>query len=58
MHFGPDGRFQFEIRWEVQNVTNTANYSNVVTVIDATDAGVVTGAKAMRAMDILLRLRF
>jgi hypothetical protein len=58
MHFGPDGRFQFEIRWEVQNVTNTANYSNVVTVIDATDAGVVTGAKAMRTMDILLRLRF
>jgi trimeric autotransporter adhesin len=58
MHFGPDGRYQFEIRWEVQNVTNTANFSNVVTVIDAEDAGVVTGAKSMRSMDILLRLRF
>jgi hypothetical protein len=58
MHFGPDGRYQFEFRWEVQNLANTANFSNVITVVDATDAGVVTGAKPMRSMDILLRLHF
>jgi hypothetical protein len=39
-------------------LTNTANFSNVVTVIDADDAGVVTGVRAMRSMDIFLRLRF
>ncbi len=58
MHFGRDGRYQFELRWEVQNLTNTANFSNVITVVDATDAGVVTGVKAMRSMDIMLRLHF
>jgi hypothetical protein len=58
MHFGPDGRDQFEMRLEVQNLANTANFSNVITVVDATDAGVVTGAKPMRSMDILLRLHF
>ncbi|MBV8808147.1 MAG: hypothetical protein JO033_05685 [Acidobacteriaceae bacterium] len=58
MHFGRDGRYLFELRWEVQNLTNTANFSNVTTVVDATDAGVVTGTKPMRSMDILLRLRF
>jgi hypothetical protein len=58
MHFGPDGKYTFELRWETQNFTNTTNFSNVTTVVDATDAGLVTGAKAMRTMDILLRLHF
>jgi hypothetical protein len=58
MHFGRDDRYQFELRWEVQNLTNSASFSNVITVIDAADAGVVTGAKAMRSMDVFLRLRF
>jgi hypothetical protein len=58
MHFGPDNRFQFEVRGEVQNLTNTANFSNVVTVVNSTNAGVVTGDKPMRSMDIMLRLHF
>ncbi|MBV9442701.1 MAG: hypothetical protein JO217_08410 [Acidobacteriaceae bacterium] len=58
MHFGRDNRYQFEFRWEVQNLTNTANYSSVVTVVDATNAGVITGVKPMRSMDVLLRVRF
>lgn len=58
MRFGRDDRYQFELRWEVQNLTNAANFSNVATVVDATDAGVVTGTRPMRSMDILLRLRF
>ena len=58
MHFGKEGRYQFELRLDVQNLLNTANFSNVVTVVDATDAGLITGAKPMRSMDILLRLHF
>lgn len=58
MRFGKDDQYTFELRWEVQNLTNAANFSNLITVVDATDAGVVTGAKPMRSMDILLRLRF
>jgi trimeric autotransporter adhesin len=58
MHFGRDERYQFELRWEAQNLTNAANFSNVITVVDAIDAGLVTGAKSMRSMDILVRVRF
>jgi trimeric autotransporter adhesin len=58
MHFGRDERYTFEFRWEVQNLTNTTNFSNLITVVDAADAGALTGAKPMRSMDILLRLHF
>ena len=58
MHFGPDGKYTFQFRWETQNLTNSVNYSNIITVIDATDAGLVTGPKAMRSMDLLMRLHF
>ena len=58
MHFGPDGKYTFEFRWETQNFTNTSNFSNVITVVDASDAGLITGAKSMRTMDLFLRLHF
>jgi hypothetical protein len=58
MHFGPDGKYTFEFRWEAQNFTNASNFSNVITVVDASDAALVTGAKPMRTMDLFLRLHF
>jgi len=58
MHFGPDGKYTVQIRWETQNLTNTVNFSNVITVVDATDAGLVTGPKPMRSMDLLMRVHF
>jgi hypothetical protein len=58
MHFGRDDHYVLELRWEAQNLTNTANLSNVVTVVDSTKAGFVTSTKPMRSMDILVRLRF
>jgi Carboxypeptidase regulatory-like domain len=58
MHFGSEQHNLFELRWEARNLTNAGNFSNVITVVDAIDAGVVTGAKPMRSMDILVRLRF
>jgi hypothetical protein len=58
MHFGQDAKDTLEIRWEVQNLLNSANFSNLITVVDATDVGVVTGAKPMRTMDLFLRVHF
>jgi hypothetical protein len=58
MHFGPDGKYTFQLRWETQNLTNSPNFSNVITVVDAVDAGLVTGSKSMRSMDILMRVHF
>jgi trimeric autotransporter adhesin len=58
MHFGPDGKYMFEFRWETQNLTNAVTFDNVITVVDASDAGLVTGAKGMRTMDLFLRLHF
>ncbi|MBZ5659470.1 MAG: TonB-dependent receptor [Acidobacteriia bacterium] len=58
MHFGPDGKYTFQLRWETQNLTNSPNFSNVITVIDAVDAGLLTGPKSMRSMDLLMRVHF
>jgi trimeric autotransporter adhesin len=58
MHFGPDGKYTFQLRWETQNLTNAVNFANVITVVDAVDAGLVTGPKSMRSMDLLMRLHF
>jgi hypothetical protein len=58
MHFGPDGKYTVQLRWETQNLTNAVNFSNVITVIDANDAGLVTGPKPMRSMDLLMRVHF
>jgi trimeric autotransporter adhesin len=58
MHFGPDGKYTFQLRWETQNLTNAVNFSNVITVVDASDAGLVTGPKPMRSMDLLMRVHF
>ncbi|MBZ5641252.1 MAG: TonB-dependent receptor [Acidobacteriia bacterium] len=58
MHFGPDGKYTFQLRWETQNLTNSPNFSNVITVVDAVDAGLLTGPKSMRSMDILMRVHF
>jgi hypothetical protein len=58
MHFGPDGKYTIQVRWETQNFTNSVNFSNLITVVDASDAGLVTGPKAMRSMDLLARIHF
>jgi hypothetical protein len=58
MHFGKDAKDTLEFRWEVQNLTNSASFSNLITVVGATDVGIVTGAKPMRTMDLFLRVHF
>jgi hypothetical protein len=57
-HFGSEGKDRMELRWEVQNVLNTANYSGLSTVLGSADFGRVKGARPMRGMDVLMRVHF
>jgi hypothetical protein len=47
-----------ELRWEVQNVLNMANYLGLSTVLGSADFGRVKGARPMRSMDVLMRVHF
>jgi Carboxypeptidase regulatory-like domain/TonB dependent receptor-like, beta-barrel len=58
LHFGRDKKYTLQIRWEAQNFTNSANFANVINIVDAADAGLITGAKPMRTMDIFMRVHF
>ncbi len=47
-----------EIQWQVQNVTNTVNYSGIGTTFGSSTFGRVTSAGAMRSMSLMLRFNF
>jgi trimeric autotransporter adhesin len=47
-----------EIRWEVQNLTNTPKFTGLGTSLGSTVFGRVTSAGAMRSMDVMLRFNF
>ena len=53
-----DRPHRFEARWEIQNLTNTANFNGLSTGKGSTTFGQVTSAAAMRSMDIMLRFNF
>ncbi|HEY6443880.1 MAG TPA: TonB-dependent receptor [Candidatus Acidoferrales bacterium] len=56
--FGPEQRHHLDARWEVQNLTNTVNYSGVGTSLGSRYFGEVTSASAMRTMDLMIRFNF
>ncbi len=58
IRFGKDDRSRMDIRWEVQNLLNTPNFSGLNTVINSTTYGRVQGARPMRSMDLSLRVNF
>jgi hypothetical protein len=54
-----DGQHTLNLRWEVTNITNTANYSGLGTIVNAGNTfGKITGASGMRTMDAVIRLNF
>jgi len=57
-HFGTEGKDRMELRWELQNVMNTANYAGLSTVLGSADFGRIKGARPMRSMDVLMRVHF
>jgi hypothetical protein len=53
-----DNNRRLEVRWQVFNVLNHPNFGSVGTVVNALDFGRVTSVRAMRQMEIDLRLNF
>ena len=47
-----------EMRWEVQNLTNTPKFTGLGTTFGSTLFGRVTSAASMRTMDVMLRFNF
>jgi hypothetical protein len=53
--FGPQERHHLDVRWEVQNLSNTPSFSGVSTLLGSSSFGRVTSAGSMRTMDITMR---
>jgi hypothetical protein len=56
--FGPRERHHLDIRWEVQNLTNTPVLSGVSATLGSSSFGRVTSAGSMRTMDVMARFNF
>jgi hypothetical protein len=56
--FGPQERHHLDVRWEVQNLSNTVSFSGLATLLGSSTFGRVTGAGTMRTMDVMIRYNF
>jgi hypothetical protein len=56
--FGPQERHHLDVRWEVQNLSNSPSFSGVSTSLGSSSFGRVTSAGTMRTMDITMRYNF
>ncbi|HZP32940.1 MAG TPA: carboxypeptidase-like regulatory domain-containing protein [Candidatus Acidoferrales bacterium] len=56
--FGKDHEHRVDFRWEVMNTTNTPNLTGLSTLVNSATFGQVTGAGAMRAMNVVTRFTF
>jgi len=57
--FGPRERqHHVDVRWEVQNLTNTPSFTGISTTFGSAIFGQVTAAGAMRTMDAVVRFNF
>jgi hypothetical protein len=53
--FGPQERHHLDVRWEVQNLSNTPSWAGISTLLGSSSFGRVTSAAAMRTMDVMMR---
>lgn len=56
--FGPQERHHLDIRWEIQNLSNTPGFSGLSTTLGASSFGRVTSAASMRTMDVMARFNW
>jgi hypothetical protein len=56
--FNLSERRRLEFRFETTNLLNNVNYTNLYTVVNATDYGLPSAASGMRTVDAVVRLRF
>jgi hypothetical protein len=55
---GESSRRRLELRMEANNALNNVNYTNISTVVNATNYGLPVSAASMRSMTAVLRFRF
>lgn len=55
---GKDRQRRLDLRWEIQNLFNTPNFTGLNTVVNSTNYGRVQGARPMRTMDLNIRFNF
>jgi TonB dependent receptor-like, beta-barrel len=58
IRIGRDGQRSLQIHWQVNNLTNTANFTSISTVVNSSTFGRVTGVSGMRTMTLHLRMNF
>lgn len=56
--FGSEQQRQLDVRWEVNNLTNTPHYTGLDTVVNSATYGRVTSVGSMRSMDVTMRISF
>jgi hypothetical protein len=56
--FGPQERHHLDVRWEVQNLSNTPSFSGLSATLGSSSFGRVTSAGSMRTMDVMIRYNF
>ena len=56
--FGPQERHHLDIRWEIQNLSNSPSFSGLSALLGSSSFGRVTGAGSMRTMDVMMRYNF
>jgi trimeric autotransporter adhesin len=56
--FGPQERHHFDVRGEVQNLSNTPSFSGLSGTLGSSSFGRVTSAGSMRTMDVMIRYNF
>jgi hypothetical protein len=55
---GKEQQHRLDLRWEIANLTNTPNLAGLSTLVNSATFGQVTGAGAMRAMNVVTRFTF
>jgi trimeric autotransporter adhesin len=56
--YGPQERHHLDVRWEIQNLSNTPSFSGLSALLGSSSFGRVTGAGSMRTMDVMIRYNF
>jgi hypothetical protein len=53
-----ESRRRLELRFEANNIFNQVNYTNISTVVNATNYGLPISAANMRSVNLVMRFRF
>lgn len=56
--FGKDRQRRLDLRWEVQNLFNTPNFTGLNTTVNSVNYGRVQGTRQMRTMELNARFNF